>query len=67
MDTIYPEVITASLASILWTIFSWSFISILGSIIMLIWWAAKMKRDIDEFHNGDPWDYIKFFFNKHKK
>lgn len=55
-------------ASAIFLLIGWNFI--FGGITFLftsIYSIARIKRDVDKYHNGKFWDYIKYIFGRAKK
>lgn len=52
----------------LWMLIKWTnIIVIIGNLLMLVYWIAKVKRDVDKFHKGSVRSYIKYIISYVKK
>lgn len=57
-----------SIAMTFFTVFfaiaSFSFITVIGGVLAIIWWVSKIKRDVEKYHNASLWNWVKWFLKK---
>ena len=41
--------------------------SIVAACLAIPYWIVRIKRDVDKYHNGKFFEYIKYIFKKHKR
>ena len=66
-----PERIIPILDSIAMTLFTVFFavafssiVTITGGVLAILWWATKIKRDVEKYHNGNIWTFVKWIVKK---
>lgn len=62
MESMFLTVLNTFILITWFTVFS-----AIPIILSSIWTFGRLKRDIDKYHNGSPWSYIKYLFGKVKK
>lgn len=65
MDSIKPTLALLLLAFPNFGVLS-GFISSLAAVMAFIFWAARIRREINEFHEGSFWKFIKSIFKNYE-